>query len=208
MKRKLDCYCGASFEDEFPEQVDLDAHDDLLDSILAGDFMTVDCPECGKHLKPEFPVRIISSRTMKMDLFLVPELDRGGLERGDLDYPLPPAQRVVVGYPELVEKIRIHRAGLDDRAIEVIKYHLLSRAMEGEEMGDRDPSVVFQGVEDDRLVFHIQGMKDGKIAVSRIPKETYLKVQPRLDELAGEEPFSDFLTPPHVSVSHLTGGRF
>ena len=205
MNRTLTCYCGASFEHDFPDQVDLD-RGDLLDSVLDGDFLAVDCPECGKRLKPEFPVRL-TGRSIDADLFLVPELDRGGLSRGDLPYSLPDAKRIVVGYPELVEKLRILLARLDDQAVEVIKYHLLSRAVESEEAQERDPRVAFHGVEGGRLVFHIAGLNEDAIAVSRVPRETYDKALAKVEELALEEPFSAFLKPPHVSLSRLVGGR-
>jgi hypothetical protein len=205
MNRQLACYCGASFEHEFPDQADLDDRT-LLDSVLEGEFLALDCPECGKHLKPEYPVRLIG-HSIGADLFFVPELDRGGLHRGDLPYPVPEAERIVVGYPELVEKLRIHLAGLEDQAVEVIKYHLLSRAVENEETQERDPRVAFHGVEGDRLVFHIEGLSAQGIAVSRVARETYEKARARLGELIQEEPFSEFLAPPHVSVSRLVGGR-
>ena len=205
MNRQLSCYCGASFEHEFPEQVDLDDRA-LLESVLEGDFLAVDCPDCGKHLKPEYPVRL-SGRSAGVDLFLVPELDRGGLRRGDLPYPIPDVKRIVVGYAELVEKLKVHLAGLDDQVVEVIKYHLLSRALENEEMQERDPRVSFQAAEGDRLVFHIAGLSDNEIAVSRVPRETYEKARARLGQLIREEPFSEFLSPPHVSISRLVESR-
>lgn len=200
--RELECYCGHRFETNFAEVVDLDADPAAADRILEGAFMSVECPQCGTLLKPELPVRVRSS-SAGFDVFLVPELDRNAFARGTLDYSTADAGRVAIGYPELVEKLRIWRCGLDDSVVEVLKYYLLSRALEDNEQ--RDVRVLFVGREDDgRLRFEIEGLKDREVALSRVPEATYNKAKERLHEIAGEDPFREMLQPPYVSVNRIT----
>lgn len=92
--------------------------------------MAVTCPRCGKRLTPEFPFRL-SLAGGRGEIMLVPEKDRIGLARGKLDYELGSPYRVVVGFPELAEKLHILAAGLDDRVIEIMKYYLLTGAAGG-----------------------------------------------------------------------------
>jgi len=199
--REIECYCGQRVETDFPEAVDLDSVPAAAGEILEGTFMSIECPHCGTLLKPELPVRV-RSISAGLDVFLVPELDRNAFARGTLDYVPGDAARVAIGYPELVEKLRISRAGLDDSAVEVVKYYLLSRALEGDEQ--RDVRVLFVGRESDgRLRFQIEGLKDREVALSRVPEATYSKAKERLHEIAGEDPFREMLQPPYVSVNRI-----
>lgn len=196
---KLDCYCGQSFEVQFPDTFDLDADPQLEQTILEGMFLSAQCPACGKTLKPELPVTI-TGPAEGLSLFLVPELDRGSFMRGA--YDLGPVGRVVIGYPELVEKMTIRREGLDDRVIEVLKYYLASRALE-EEDAPCGVRILFHGREGAVLLFGVEGLRRGEVGMTRVQPETYSKVEERLDEISSEEPFSEILKPPYVSVNRI-----
>ena len=114
---------------------------DVEQKIEDGDFMVVTCPQCGKRLTPEFPFRL-SLRGGRGDLLMVPEKDRIGLARGKLEYEIGNAFRVVVGFPEMAEKLHIFSAGLDDRVIEIMKYYLLTgAAAEEDQETRRQPSI-------------------------------------------------------------------
>jgi hypothetical protein len=199
--REIECYCGERIETSFAETVDLDADPGAAEAILDGMFMSLECPHCGTLLKPELPVRIHSAST-GFEVTLVPELDRNAFTRGKLDYDIGAPARVAIGYPELVEKVRIWRAGLDDRAVEVVKYYLLSRALEGEEQ--RDVRVLFVGLEGDgRLRFQIEGLRDREVAVSRVAEATYSRAKERLNEIPGDDPLREMLEPPYVSINRI-----
>jgi hypothetical protein len=199
--REIECYCGERVETNFAEAVDLDTDPAATDAILDGTFMSLVCPHCGTLLKPELPVRIYSASTA-FEVALVPELDRVGFARGTLDYDIGAPARIAVGYPELVEKVRIWKAGLDDRAVEVVKYYLLSRALEGDEQ--RDVRVLFVGVESDgRLRFQIEGLRDREVAVSRVAEATYSRAKERLNEIPADDPLRDMLEPPYVSINRI-----
>ena len=198
--RQITCLCETQFERDFPDMIDLEKEPETVDAVRSGEFLSVSCPECGRLLKPEFPVQLVD-RSRQLDIFFVPELERNAYLRGRLEYSVPECNRVVVGYPELVEKLAIADADLDDQGIEVAKYYLLSKALE--EYQDREPVFSFKAKDGKALVFHVQGIRDDEIGVSRVPIETYERVLSQLPKLRKQDPFSEILSPPYVSVNKV-----
>jgi hypothetical protein len=201
MKRTLVCFCEHSFETDLPESVDLGADPAVETSILEGEFMSVRCPSCGKLLKPEFPVEVREAGTGRT-LCLIPELDRSAYFRGTLPYKLAAADRVVIGYEELAEKIRIRRNDFDDQVIELIKYYLLNKILESYE-GEREVRVLFSRLAEDTLVFHAVGLKDEEVGVMKVPRSMVDKVTAQLEERRKQEPYATILRGPYVSVNTL-----
>jgi hypothetical protein len=199
LKRKLVCFCEHEFESEVPDEVDLSREPEARQAILSGDFQTIRCPSCGKALKPEFPVTV---REPGQSLFLVPELDRVAFYRGTLSYPVAEVDRVAIGYDELVEKLRIREAGLDDRVVEVLKYYLLQKVLEHYE-GEAEVRLLFSGLEPAGLVFHAHGLRDKEVGVLRVSRQMAEKAAAQLEEKLREEPFDQILAGPYVSVNKL-----
>ena len=127
--------------------------------------------------------------------------------RGKLDYEVGSPFRVVIGFPELAEKMGILRAGLDDRIVEIMKYYLLTGAAEPSEKDDRNVTLRYKGEEDGRHVFHLLGLKEGEIGVARLGSDIYRRIAADVETRAAEEPFQDFCSPPWVSVRRLAGGE-
>jgi len=199
MKKELICYCEAKVELDVPERIDLTANPETKAEILAGRFMSVRCGTCGKLLKPEFPVRIdgVGGSTT---LYFIPELDRLAYMRNKLPYPVPETDRVVIGYEELLEKLRLADAELDDRVAEMIKYILYSKAVESAET-EKEIRIFFNRRSDGTLVFHVHGLKEGEVGVLNVPETTVKKLTDTLPEKLEEEPFSRFLTGAYVSLN-------
>jgi len=203
VKRKLVCFCEHAFEADIPEAVDLGEEPAIEEAILQGDFLSVRCPGCGKLLKPEYPVRV-QDPERRLAYFLIPELERSGFLRGTVRYDLGETDRVVIGYDELAEKIRIKRSGLDDRVVELIKYYLLNKVLEGEE-GDREVRIFFSRAEDTSLVFHAVGLKEDEVGVLKVPADMIGRLSGQLDERRQQEPYATILRGPYVSVNALFG---
>jgi hypothetical protein len=184
----LRCVCEKTFEAEIPDSVELTADKTIVERILDGTFLTYTCPHCGYSVKPEVPLRITDS-SLNID-------KRNRYLLGMTDFPS--AGRIVIGYKELVEKLKIYLADLDDCAIELIKYYLLARAGPG-----AAPSIYFQERDGDELLFDIFGLREDEIGKARIPGELYEKSLGELPEKRGEEPFISFLTPPYVSITKI-----
>ena len=211
MKREVVCFCEHRFDTDPPEEVDLARSPELEEAILMGSFMTAKCPRCGRLLKPEYPTRVRDTGR-GIDLFLIPEEDRRDFLHGILPYSTGGAARVVIGYAELVEGLQMARCGLDGRAVEVVKYYLLHRALQDYESADRetlDPvvggrlAVLFVRPEGEALVFHVHGLKDDEVAVVKVPRARYEQVLAQLERKLREEPFDRLLQPPYVSINNL-----
>lgn len=203
-KRRIACFCEKVFEADLPVVVDLAERPEAADEVLRGEFMAVTCPACGKRLTPEFPCRftgVAAGPLGALELSLVPEADRVAYLAGRMDKEIGTADRVVIGVPELAEKLAIFRAGLDDRVVEMMKFLLVTRP--GAEAAGRDVVVTFNRTDGDRLVFHVAGLREGEVAVARLERSLHDRM---LSEIAGrlaEEPWKDFCTPPYVSLRRV-----
>jgi hypothetical protein len=217
-KRNITCYCENTFEADIPDSVDVAAEPEAVEDVLRGEFMTVKCPLCGKRLAPEYPCLFFGSPGDR-DIFMVPELDRVAYLRGKLPYETGSPWRVAIGFPELAEKLRLVKLGLDDRVIEIMKYYLLTRSAQstaGESEGtgpadghsvrsapERDVTALCSGGEADRIVFQVTGLREGEVAVARLPRDLYGKIDTDVEKRIKEEPFKDFCIPPYVSVRRI-----
>ena len=202
--RHIACFCESSFDAEIPESADLASDAGVEQQILSGDFMAVTCPACGKRLTPEFPFRLTGVRTAG-EVFLVPQVDRGAYLLGTLDYAVGNPGRVVIGFPELAEKVLIFGRGLDDRVIEIMKYYLLTGAAGPEQEGESDVSLLYRGEEEGKHLFHILGMKEGEVGVARLAGGIYSKIAADVERRVLEEPFREFCEPPWVSLRKAGG---
>ena len=204
--RHIACFCENTFDAQVPESADL-AEDPAVEAqILAGDFMAVSCPVCGKRLTPEYPFRLTGVAGIG-ELFLVPEAHRAAFLRDKLEYPLGTPGRVAVGFAELAEKVLVFSRGLDDRVIEIMKYYLLTGAAGGPgPETERDVTLLYRGEEGDRHLFHIIGMKEGEVGVARLARPFYDKIAADVEARVQEEPFRDFCSPPWVSLRRVAGG--
>jgi len=208
-KRRIACFCEKVFEADLPTVVDLAARPEAADEVLRGEFMAVTCPACGKRLTPEFPCRftgVPAGALGELDIELVPEAERVAFLRGRRGRAPSKPDRVVIGVPELAEKLAIFRAGLDDRAVEMLKFLLVSRPRQdggSAPAAAREVIVTFRGVEGGRLLFHIAGLREGEVAVARLERAVYDRVVADLPTRLAEEPFRAFCEPPYVSLRRV-----
>lgn len=199
-KKTVTCFCEHTFEVDFPDTFDVQHSPEILTHILNGTFMTFLCPKCGKTLKPEFPCSLIDS-SREIEIGFIPEEQRSGYLKGT--HPFPALKRVVIGYKELVEKIKIVTSDLDDRIIEIIKFYLYQKA----EQEDKNIEIFFHEKESSNrnmLVFHIYGLQTDQLGVLNIPFSLYEK---NADDFPNQEPFDEILKPPYISIKKITIGE-
>ena len=201
MKRRIVCFCEHGFDTEVPDSVDLGEQPEVEQAIIDGEFLSIRCPNCGKILKPEFPV-MIEDPQAENSIFFVPELDRSTFFRGSLAYSLREANRVAIGYEELVEKFLLKRYNLDDRVVEIVKYYLLSKVME-DEGEDKELRILFARQEGDIVLFNVLGLKKDEVGILKVPAATLEKITSQLEEKKNQEPFSEILQAPYVSINKL-----
>lgn len=196
MKREIQCHCGNTIETDFSEEIDLVKHPETIDEIINGTFMSVTCDTCGAVLKPEFRTHIYDS-SGRIDITFLPELERTAYLAGRVQAD---SERVAVGFSELREKILILKADLDDRAVEILKFLLLEKSENPEEVN----IILVEIQEENELVFHLHGMKKDEVGVTSIPFHLYRKVYESLDERVAEEPYSSIAQGQYVSINKIT----
>jgi hypothetical protein len=201
MKRRIVCFCEHTFDADVPDSINLGSDPELEQAITSGEFLSIRCPNCGKVLKPEFPV-LIEDPQAENSIFFVPELDRSQFFRGALSYSLREANRVAIGYEELVEKFLLKQYNLDDRVIEIVKYYLLSKMME-DEQGDKEVRILFSKKEEETALFNVLGLKENEVGILKVPMSTVKKIASQLEEKKQQEPFSEILKAPYISINNL-----
>jgi hypothetical protein len=195
--------CERVVKADFPDEVDLAKEPAREDEILDGTFMSVRC-ECGKLLKPELPFRVRDA-TRGLDVFLVPSLDRAQLLLGTLEGVPTGVARVVVGFPEMQEKLRIANAKLDDRAVEIAKFHLMKRAVAAGP--GKDVAIYFASRGGGFLTFDVHGLRPGEIGRLRVPEEAVERIVAELPKNLKREPYASFLKGPYVSCTLVGEGE-
>ena len=191
----ITCVCEKSFEADIPESVELSEDPVAYKQIIDGAFLTFTCPHCSHSIQPDLPLRITDS-SKGIDIFVVPERERNRYLLGLTGYDSP--DRIVIGYAELAEKLRIYMTDLDDSAVELLKYYLLIKAGAG-----FTPSIYFTGIEGNSLLFDIVGLRDDEVGRLKIGRDVYEKAAKELPAKKDEEPYSTFLEPPYVSISKV-----
>ncbi|GHV91489.1 hypothetical protein AGMMS50268_19920 [Spirochaetia bacterium] len=183
MQQKIPCLCDNTFTVEIPEEIDLDGEPKYIDEITSGSFMNFTCPSCGKKHRPEFPL-VLTWPSHNLRLDVIPELNRGEFYRRKKNPPPVKNLEVVIGYPELSDRIAVIRDGLEPAAVEALKYFLFLKA--DENYPDSDINIWYQGKRPGSsaegpisppgtIEFHLHGIREGEAAITRIPMDVYEK---------------------------------
>lgn len=194
--RSITCPCNHVFDANIPETIDLDADKSQLDALGNGTFLAVTCPSCGYESKPEFPLTVVwPSHALKLKVLA--ELDRGDFYKEGIPDDVP----LVIGYPELAERIAVVASGLDVLVIEALKYFLLLKAEEA--APDAEVGVWFSGRVEDSIEFHLHGLRANEIAVSRVPFALYERTLMDSRTSPEAEPFTSLRFGPYLSVQNI-----
>jgi hypothetical protein len=200
--KEITCNCEHVFKSEIPDEIDLSKEPGIITQITDGTFMNVTCPSCHTVLKPEFPVRLFN-RKKNWDIQFVPELARREFLKGLKSGKPEESSRFVIGYLELMEKIKCLSDGLDDRVIEYLKYHIFSKVLEKTQSDETEIILYYNETKENELIFHIRGLKQDEVALFKISCASYEKALSEIKKHMAEEPFSEFLVPPYVSLNKL-----
>lgn len=190
---KIPCHCGNIIESDLNTEINLASEPDIYAKIIEGEFLSFKCPNCGNKLKTEISLHLFD-KEKQLDIQFIPELDRSNFLSGQIK---PEAECIAIGYRELVEKIIIAGAKLDDRIIEIIKFRLLEKA------DTENLSIYFSEIDDENLIFHIHGLKPDQVGISKIPLSAYRKLEAEIDKLLENKDIKLFTDGPYVSVSQI-----
>lgn len=197
--RKLTCHCDQTFSVDLPETVNLDERTELVGSIADGSFLSCVCPRCNAVLHTDMRTLLKwPSRDTILDL--IPEIDRIPFLSGSVAGA--PGADVVIGYPELADRVAVIGAGLDPLAVEAVKYHLSVKARENS--ADARPLVFFEKLRaNGDLEFHIHGLKEGEVAVTAVPSSVYETVKKDAESQPDGELYSSLRNGAYLSVQNI-----
>jgi hypothetical protein len=197
MNHKIPCPCDNTFTVEVPEEIDLDDRPEYLEEIINGTFMTFICPSCGKKHKPEFPLKLRwPSRNRGLEV--IPERDRLGVYRRKTEKE---GIEIVIGYPEMADRLAVLRDELEPPVVEALKYYLLLKAEET--YPDRDISIWYQNKDPEALEFHLHGLREESVAITRVPLGLYEKTYRDYRKNPRAEPFASLRVRSYVSVQNM-----
>ena len=107
--------CGARHTAEVPQSVNVAASPELKEQVRNGSFFTWNCPHCGASNLLKFPFLYHDPQEHLMIVLTDAPVSADGVPEGYTG-------RLVRSAGELIEKINIFDAGLDDLAVEMCKY--------------------------------------------------------------------------------------
>ena len=195
--RILTCNCDHTFEADLNDLVNLDEEPQQLIALASGNFMSAICPACATILKPEFPLTLVWP-SHRIEYFVIPEWDSVEPENSGT---YPKDIEILVGYPELADRIAVIQANLDPVAVEALKYYLLLKASEA--APDASAIVWFHSRTDEYLEFHLHGLREGEAAITRIPSSVYDRTLADYSAHPDSEPFISLRKGSYLSVRNL-----
>ena len=195
--RILTCNCDHTFEADLSDLVNLDDEPQQLTALASGNFMSATCPACGAILKPEFPLSLVWP-SHNVEYYVIPEWDSVEPENSDA---YPKNVELLVGYPELADRIAVIQANLNPVAVEALKYYLLLKASEA--APDASATVWFHSRTDGYLEFHLHGLREGEAAITRIPSSVYERTLADYSANPAAEPFISLRKGSYLSVRNL-----
>ena len=172
--------CGALNDITLWQSVTADDSEDLKSDLLAGRLNVLCCTQCQTRALVPTPLLYRDTKN-KLLISLCPTSDPDEAKKnfdtvressrrsGELDDLAGYRLRFVSSYNDLMEKILIFDAGLDDKTIEIIKLMVLMQ--EPDKMQSR--TALFGRRTDDGSIEIMVKSTDGAVFTSRTPGETY-----------------------------------
>ena len=106
--------CGLTFEKEIFDLINVSDNPELKEKVISGEVFISECPHCGRKTVISSPLVYLDPKEM-----LLVVLSDNALS---IDDTQGYTARLVTKAGELIEKVKIFDAGLDDIAIEMCKY--------------------------------------------------------------------------------------
>ena len=107
--------CGRSFDGQCPTVVNAAENQELREKVLDGSIFLAECPVCGTSVLIRQPFLFMDPAAKLVLLMTDANVDDSGLDRSM-------TARKVSTPGELIEKLKIFDAGLDDVTMELCKY--------------------------------------------------------------------------------------
>ena len=197
--RKLTCHCEQTFNVDLPETVNIDESEGVLADIASGSFLTCVCPTCNAELHTDLRTRL-DWPSKKRTIELIPEIDRLSFLSGAI--AVDGATDIVIGYPELADRVAVLVSDLEPLIVEAVKYHLAVKARETG--ADLKPVILFEKKTDaGDLEFHIHGLKKDEVAITVVPRRIYDAIEKDAKANPEAELFALLANGAYVSVQNI-----
>lgn len=196
--KKINCpHCNEENEVILWEKVNVDMNPDLKEKLFKETINNMTCKNCGYTGRIDLPLYYNDTKK-KFFIYLVPDFPIDKKEEDNLvanlkaetlnilDSGFDNKKRVVFEYYNLLEKILIFDADLDDRAVEGCK--ILART----QLKLLEGRAAFAGVEKDELVFNFFDKEEKKAEKSfTVPMAMYAEVLKAIEK-KDDQPKDDF----------------
>ena len=131
---RLSCTCGHEFETKLWDTLNVTEHKELKGKLLSGEINQAQCPKCQKKSYIEKGL-LYHDMDQRLWVQVLPQADRSKWPELQENYQEEIKKqcgikkyhfRLAFGREELLEKIRIFDANLDDRILELLKVRILA----------------------------------------------------------------------------------
>lgn len=168
--------CGAAVSTQMWPGISARRNPELRDRLLSEDLFDWQCPECGYRAQLVYPC-LYHDKENGFMVYLVPNGSSGEFRPVDVSEAFPQLaevkKRVVATPAEMKEKILIFEAGLDDFAVELVKYALAG--VLDRKYGKKTVRGYFYSASEEEISFTFfpEGEKEPVVRVTRM--EAYRK---------------------------------
>lgn len=214
MVKKITCQCGYVFEEGVAPFIDIDSMPEIIEQITTGAFLSYICPSCAAKISIELQTEFVW-KSRGTTLLFVPETKRiaclalcAGTTLIDPEtnkkvpnHFLKKHQMPVIGYPELADRVAVLAASLDPLIIEAVKFFILTSKKDTHK---GKLTILFESLTDDeKLEFHIHGMREHEVAVLTVPLSFYYTVDSDYRQGKHREVFSALRLGQYLSYKNI-----
>jgi hypothetical protein len=208
--------CTSAFAVELYESVNVLKDPELKEQLMLNQINAVECPTCHFKFRVDKPL-LYADPEQRLLIYLLPVADENFEEGEDqfrawmqdmgkiLPDDLPsPEIHLVFSRTELIERLFMAEAGLNDRIIEYIKYGIYTK--NGQKIPPVAKALLFdaQDSTDDHLCFVVQDRATRKLeAVLQYPRSTYVALKEMFDSEEKSTDLLEMFPGPYVSARAL-----
>ncbi len=206
--------CGHHQDVTLYDSINVSEAPELRDDLLANRINAVTCESCGFSFRVDKPL-LYSDPSQSIMIYWIPtegttletsqeELFRDSITQlgesmpDDLDAP---EIHLVLQRTELVERIFLLEAGLDERIIEYIKYTVYTRNIEQVEPDTKNLLFNAEDSTDERLLFVVQDLQSGQFeSVLEFSREAYQGLVEMFDSDDKTPSLFELFPGPHINA--------
>ena len=210
--------CGAEQDARLIDEIDVSRRPELRDALMANGVNRVACPSCGFSFRVDVdllyrdPARGFAIRWTPAGKDGAAGAERSFVERRDAAAAAvgaegPVAAHLVLTRVELVERIFLLEAGLDERVIEYVKHLIYSNNAKALDPASRILLFNAQDSTPENLCFVVQDASDGRfLSVLHYRRAAYEALREMFDDDGQTPNLMELFPGPYVSARRLLAG--